>query len=62
MIIKTISCFCYMTYEHCINKPMQMLKRRLNMVIAKNPQLISSLDQNKQHPLITKSSHIPFND
>ena len=38
-----------------------MLERRINMIIAKSPQLINSLDRNKNHPLIRKYSHIPFN-
>ena len=57
MIINTISCKCNMSYKYYINHPMSMLERRINM-IAKNPQLIKSLDRNKNHPLIRKSSHI----
>ena len=41
MIIKTINCMCNMTYEYYINTPMQMFERRLNMIFAKNPQLIN---------------------
>ena len=37
---------------------MSMLERRINMIRAKNPQLINSLDRNKNHPLIRKYSHI----
>ena len=40
---------------------MSMLARRINMIFARNPQLINSLDRNKNHPLIRKYSHIPFN-
>ena len=40
---------------------MSMLERRINMILAKNPQLINSLDRIKNHPLIRKNSHIPFN-
>ena len=39
MIINTISCMCNMNYKYYINRPMSMLERRKNMIIAKNPQL-----------------------
>ena len=58
--INSISDRCNMTYEHYVNQPMQSVELRLNMVIARNPQLINSLDRNKNHPLIRKYSHIPF--
>ena len=58
MIIKTNSCMCNMSYKYYINQPMSMLERRINMIIAKNPQLINSLDRNKNHPLIRKYPHI----
>ena len=58
IIIKTITCKRNMSYKHYINQPMPMLERRINMIIAKNPQLINSLDRNKNHPLIRKYSHI----
>ena len=61
MIINTISCMCNMSYKYYINHPMSILERRINMIIAKNPQLINSLGRNKNHPLIRKYSHIPFN-
>ena len=60
MIISTTSCICNMSYKHYINQPMSMLERRINFIIARNPQLINSIDRNKNHPLIKKSSHIPF--
>ena len=60
MIINTISCMCNMSYKHYINQPMYMLERRINFNIARNPQLINSLDRNKNHLLIRKYSHIPF--
>ena len=37
---------------------MQMVKRRLNFVIDRCPQLINALDRSKNHPLIRKHSHI----
>ena len=58
MIINTISCFCNMNYKYYLLNPMSMLERRMNYIIAKNPQLIKALDRNKNHPLIRKYSHI----
>ena len=58
MIIKTISCKCNLSFKYYINHPMSMLERRINMIIAKNPQLINALDRTKNHPLIRKNSHI----
>ena len=52
MEISTTSCRCNM------NSPMSMLERRIIMVIAKNQQLINLLNNNKNHPLIRKYSHI----
>ena len=62
MVINTISCLHNITYENYINYPMSMVERRINFIIAKNPKLINSLDRNKNHPLIRKYSHIPFNN
>ena len=61
MIFNTISCMCNMSYKHYINQPMSMLERRISFIIARNPQLINSLDRNKNQPLINKYSHIPIN-
>ena len=58
MIFKTISCKCIMSYKYYINLPMSMLERRINFINAKNPQLINSLDRNKNHPLIKIYSHV----
>ena len=41
---------------------MQMIERRINMNIAKNPQLINSLSRGNDHPLVRKCIHIPFID
>ena len=60
MEIDMISCRCNMTYKYYMNSPMSMLERRINMIIAKNPQLINCLDRNKDHPIIRKYSHIPI--
>ena len=58
MIINTISCLCNMTYKYYLTNPMSMLERRINFIINKNPQLINSIDRNRNHPLIRKYSHI----
>ena len=62
MVIITISVRCNMTHEHYINQPMSMCERTMNMDIARNPQLINSLDRNKDHSIIRKYLHIPFNN
>ena len=41
-----------MKYENYINQPMSICERKINMNIAKDPQLINSLDRHKNHPLI----------
>ena len=43
-----------MTYEHYIRQPMQMAELNLNMIIAKNSNLLKSLDRSIIHPLIRK--------
>ena len=50
-----------MTNKYYKNPPMSMVQKRFNIIIAKAPQLIYSLDRNKNHPLIEKYSHIPSN-
>ena len=54
MEFSMISCRCNMTYKKYMNCPMSMLERLKNMVIAKNPSLIKSLDIKENHPLIRK--------
>ena len=61
MIIITIKIKMNMTYEHYINQPMSMCERKKNMRNARKPQLMNLLDRNKNHPLIRKYFHIPFN-
>ena len=60
MIIITINIKMNKTYEQYINQPMSMCERKIIMNIARNPELINSLDGNKTHSLIRKYSHIPF--
>ena len=58
MTINTISDRCNMTYEYYIHPPMFPLEIKLNLIIGKYPKL---LDQNINHILIRKYSHITFN-
>ena len=51
-----------MTYDHYIKIPKPMLEWTIIKKLAKNSELISSLDRDKNHPLIRKISHIPFNN
>ena len=51
-----------MKYKYYLNQSMEMIKRRLKMNIAKNPQLIISLNRGSDHPLLKNYIHIPFND
>ena len=51
---------CNITYKKYFNSPMLMVERRINCIIAKNTQLIISLDRNKNHPLMRKYSYISF--
>ena len=60
MVINSISDRRNMTYEQHMNQPMQPVELRLKLMVAKNPQLIKSLDRNINHPLTRKYSHIPF--
>ena len=58
MTIITVSDRCHMKYEYYMHPPMFLLETKINIIIAKNPQL---LDQNINHVLIRKYSHISFN-
>ena len=58
MTINTVSDRCNMKYEYYTHPPMFPLETKLNIIIAKNPQL---LDQNIKHLLIRKYSHTSFN-
>ena len=62
MTIKTINDICSITYENYMNNPMSMVERRTKNNIAKNPQLISLFDRNKNHPLVRKYSYIRFDN
>ena len=62
MIIQTISDRRNMTYKYYLNQPMSMREIKMKITIAKNPQLINSLDRNKNHPLVKRYSSTPFNN
>ena len=62
MNIITINIRMNVTYDYYINQSMSMCERKINMNIARNSQLINSLDRNKNHPLIRKYLHIPLNN
>ena len=47
MIVHTINNRHNMTYKYYLNQPMPMCERKINMIIAKNPHLINSLDRKK---------------
>ena len=51
-----------MTYEIYIKQPMQAVELRLNIIIAKNPHLINSLNRCINHSLVGRDSHIPLNN
>ena len=46
---RTISNISYMKYKTYRRQSMQMIERRLNMIIAKTPQIITSLTRTSDH-------------
>ena len=62
MIVETISNMSYMKYRYYLKQPMQMIERRFNRIIAKNSQLINSLNRGSDHPLIRKHIQIISNN
>ena len=52
MNIETNNIGTNITYEHYINQPMRMCERKMNMNFVRNPQLINSLDHNKNRQKI----------
>ena len=60
MKIKTISTFSYMNYKYYLKQPMPMIERGKIMIIAKNPQIVNSLNRVSDHPLIRKYTDNPF--
>ena len=57
LIINTVSDRCNMKYDYYMHPPMFPSETKLNIIIAKNPQL---LDQIITHLLIRKYTHISF--
>ena len=47
----------YFTDDSYIKFPAQAVELQLNMIFAKNRQLISSLNRSHTHPLIRKQSY-----
>ena len=62
MNIITINDKRNMTYEHFIEQPMQMVEIKLEMILSKNPHLITSVDRIIIESLIRKYSKIPLFD
>ena len=58
MTINTISDRCNMKYEYYRHPPMFPLETKQNIINGKHPRL---LDQNINHLLIRKYSHMSFN-
>ena len=50
-----------MIYEHYVKQPMQPIELKLNMIIAKNPNLKNSLITSNNHPLFVEYFLLPFN-
>ena len=58
MSISTVDAKMYMTYDNYIKHHMEAIELKLNMILAKNPHLINSLNRYHIHPLIRK--YIPY--
>ena len=56
--IDRISDKCKMKYEFHINRPMQAFELKLNVLIARKPELIKVFGGSKAHPLMRKYSHL----
>ena len=48
----------YMTYKYYIQNPLPAVELKMNMILAKKPHLIKSLNRSHIHPLIRKYSYI----
>ena len=57
IITKTISDKRHMNCQFCINNPMQMVERRLNKILAKNPNLVKLWNSRLYNPVTRKHSH-----
>ena len=58
----TINDKLIMLYGHYNKQPMQVVELGLNVIIAKNPHLIISLNRYTNHLLIRRYSQISFNN
>ena len=56
MNISTVNDEMNITHEHYINQPMQPVELKLNMINAKNPHLIKTLNRYNNQPVIRKYS------
>ena len=54
MKISTVNAKMYMTYNKNIKHAMPAIEVKLNMIIARNPHLINSLNRSHIHPLMRK--------
>ena len=61
MNITFITCLRIITYKHYLQQQKPMIEWMLNLILAKNPQLIKEF-QNSSHPLIKKYQHINEDD
>ena len=62
MNITFISDLRNMTYEYYLQQPKTMLEWKLNAIVAKNPELLKSLNRSHNHPLFRKYQRINEND
>ena len=58
MNVSTINDKRYMTYDYYIQHPMPAVKLKLNIILAKNPHIINSLNRSHFRPLSRKYSHV----
>ena len=62
LVIEIFNDSCNMTYPLYLSQLMVACGKRINLNIARKPQLIIFLDRSKNHPSFRKYSHIPFNN
>ena len=58
MNITFISDLMDMTYKHYLQQPKSMLEWKLNIILARNPHLIKSLNRSHIHPSVRRYQHI----
>ena len=57
MNFTTINGKMYMTHDYYIKHPMSAVELKLNLIVAKSPNLIKSPNRSHIRPLIRKYSH-----